>query len=425
MRTYFALVDANNFYASCERLFNPSLENMPVVVLSNNDGCAISRSNEAKALGIGMGEPAFKIEKLFGGNNVKMLSSNFALYGDISSRMFDVIGSIVPDVIQYSIDEAFIELSSMADNYNLHELCCTIVSEVYKQVGIPVSIGIGCTKTLAKVANHIAKKTQIPDRVFDLSFANDDINELLKTVKASDIWGIGRAWSSKLKSQGISSAYDLKIADKSYMRAKYNIVLYKTIQELNGLSCINIDEPEIRKQIIVSRTLGEKQTEIEPLRAALANHVATAASKLRKYNLVTSTINVHLRFSPKNKNQSFSKSEIISVTLALPTQDTKTLLNSATKALKETYKVGRDYRKVGVSFTSLHPTSNLQMDMFSSEGFEENNLMASIDNINKRYGRHTLKFASQITSFSWQSSQKRLSGISTTKLTALPIAYCK
>jgi len=292
----FALVDCNNFYASCERLFRPDLEGKPIVVLSNNDGCVIARSNEAKALGIPMGAPEFKYRKQMKKQGIHVFSSNFPLYGDLSARVMNVLEQLSPSLEIYSIDEAFADMSSFG-NYDLYEHGLEIRNRVLQWTGIPVSIGFARTKTLSKIANRVAKKTPKAKGAFVLD-NQDKINSVLKKIEIGDVWGVGGKYAKSLKASGIKSAYDLAQADESWIRRKYSVVLQRTIRELKGDSCISIEELPEKKQLLVSRSFRERVTNYYQMRSLIAGYISRACEKLRKQKSVARSITVFIRTSP-------------------------------------------------------------------------------------------------------------------------------
>ena len=295
MSECIAIVDANNFFVSCERIFQPKLWGRPVIVLSNNDGCAVARSNEAKALGIKMAQPFFQIKDLVKKHDIAVFSSNFSLYAEISARITDILMQSAPDVINYSIDECFVNLTSLQQNYAIEKFCQQLVKKVYRYVGVPVTIGVASSKTLAKIANHIAKKLKVPSHVLYLQ-GQEQVDSHLKGFELNNIWGIGKKWSEKLNNHGYKDGLQLKQANSSLIKQQFNVVLAKTVQELQGFSCIKIDDLNAtNKQIIASRSFGKAIANKADIKEALANHVARASLKLREQNAVTSSIVVTLQ----------------------------------------------------------------------------------------------------------------------------------
>ncbi|MBT6539072.1 MAG: Y-family DNA polymerase [Francisellaceae bacterium] len=426
MEPLFALVDANNFYVSCERLFNPSLKNVPVVVLSNNDGCIIARSQEAKALGIGMGEPLFKIENLIKKENVQVFSSNFPLYGELSSRIMSVLEEHVPNVSQYSIDEAFLDLADMEKNFNLKELCIQIVWDVQKKIGIPVSIGVGKTKTLSKIANGIAKKNKDMTGVFIMPSHEFEIDSLLQCVSIGDVWGVGRNWKKRLDLDGIDNAYKLKKSSACMIKRQYSVVLERTRNELNGLSRVNIDSvPENRKQIIVSRTLGEKQVDLGVLLCALSNHAATASTKLRALGFCCQAITINAHYNIYQNEAIIRNIDSATIKLMYPTQDTRLIVNSSVSVMKKLFKKNIFYTKVGICIVDLVSKECMQLNLFGGNEDSTELLMNVIDDINAKMGKGSIFLCRQGFYSGWKEKQEKLSNISLSTISKIPVAHCK
>ena len=409
----FALVDCNNFYASCERLFRPELENKPIVVLSNNDGCVIARSNEAKALGIPMGAPEFKYRKQMQAQGVHVFSSNFPLYGDLSARVMSVLERLSPTLEIYSIDEAFADMRGF-NNYDLYLHGLKVRQTVHQWTGIPVSIGIASTKTLSKIANHVAKKTPKANGVF--IFDNQaQIDSVLKKIDVSDVWGVGRKWSANLKSKGFTTAYDLAQADEGWIRRQYSVVMQRTVQELKGKSCISIEELPQKKQLLVSRSFREKVTSLNHMRSLLAGYISRACEKLRFQGSVTSSISVFIRTSPFSKGMSYSNS--MTINLNQYTADTSTLIKAGLYALESIFKNGYEYQKAGVVLFDIIPDHLQQLCLFQAERYnpDARKRMKLLDHINGKYGKQTLRFASE-SKKRWYMHQDHLSPSYTTRL---------
>ncbi|WP_419419223.1 Y-family DNA polymerase [Legionella sp. D16C41] len=394
----FALIDCNNFYASCERLFRPDLRNKPVIILSNNDGCVIARSNEAKALGIKMGEPYFKVKDLCRVNQVTLFSSNFTLYGDLSARVMRIIEEAWDRVEIYSIDEAFLDLTAMPKN-KLNDFCATLQKQILKYTGIPTSIGIGQTKTLAKLANAVAKKLMIP--VFNIT---DEAAYWLTQVPITDVWGIGKQWQRKLKSLGILTASNLANYGLPNLKPLFNVVLQRTAMELNGISCLPLEAIAPNKSIIASRSFGQPQTNVMQIANAISHHCATAWMKLRKQELTTQYLTIFLKTNRFDESlKVYSKS--VGFQLLSPTDDLRTLTAAAKHALKKIYKPNIPYTKVGLQLTDLSPKNSLQLNFFHPLK-EENitkteKLMAIIENINEKYGDRTIRLAAEGFQKNW------------------------
>ena len=352
-----ALVDCNNFYVSCERVFNPKLEGKPVVVLSNNDGCVVARSNEAKALGIKMGVPFFKIKKLVETKKVRVFSSNYELYGDMSSRVVSILRRFAPEIEIYSIDESFINFDGVP---NLSELSSKMCSTVKQWSGIPVSVGLGDTKTLAKIANNIAKKQ--PNGVHRTS---DNSIEDLKSLNVDEIWGIGSKLARRLRSANISTALHFKNASSALVRKIGGVMMERTHQELNGLRCFKFEQPQPRQNICCSRSFGKKVERLEDLTAALSSYVSKAVRKMRLEGSVASGIQVFLHTDRFNKNapQYYNSA---SGKLPYPSRDLLTIANEANRHLKRIFKEGFAYKKVGVLLLGLSTKGQQQLPLFAS-----------------------------------------------------------
>jgi DNA polymerase V len=423
MKKVFALVDCNNFYVSCERLFRPALNGKPVIVLSNNDGCIVARSNEAKALGIPMGEPLFKVKHLIARHKVHVFSSNYALYGDLSHRVMDVLRQMEPDVEVYSIDEAFISLP-VTKVWNRVKYAAELRERVRKQVGIPVSIGIATTKTLAKIANRVAKKEAQFNGVFDLA-GNSQIDQVLEKTEVNDVWGIGRRSTEKLNNRAIYTALDLKRADETWIRKQLTVVGARTVMELNGVSCIALENaPACPKSIITSRSFGHPVTDIDNLREAVITFVSIAGEKLRKQGVEADTLNVFITTGPFDENACYVNNQTI--TLRHPTSSTAELIAAAMQCLKSLYRPGYRYRKAGVMLTGIVKHGYRQHDLFSfsqATSKVDKPLMAALDRINGKWGRSTIQYG--ITTAEgkpWMMQQTRKSPAYTTSWMELPVA---
>ncbi len=387
----FALVDCNSFYCSCERVFQPKLQNKPVIVLSNNDGCAVARSDEAKALGIQMGDPFFKIKDIVKKHDVKVFSSNYSLYGDMSRRVMQTLATFSPDMEVYSIDEAFLSLKGF-ERRDLIQYALEIKEKVYQQTGIPVSIGIGPTKVLAKAANKISKKNKTQTKgVFDI---RDPLlqEKILRSFPVEDIWGIGRKSSQKLLNYNIKSAYDLRNANEYFVQKLLTIVGRRILQELRGESCLDLEDIKNKKQIISSRSFGRPVTSIQELQEATANHITNACEKLRRQKSTTQSLAVFIQTNPfKNTPQYYNSAH---VTLLSGTCVTNKLISKAFELLNSIFKKGFEYKKVGVVLSSIHPEKTPQLDFFGEfDSLREIKLMRTLDGINEREGKNTVKFA--------------------------------
>ena len=386
-----ALVDCNSFYVSCERLFNPSLIKKPIVVLSSNDGCIISRSTEAKALGIKMGEPYFKVERIVKKNNVKIFSSNYSLYGDISRRVMKTLKQFSPQIEIYSIDEAFLNLSSIKDE-NLLEYGNKIRSTILKWTGIPTSIGIATTKTLSKIANHLAKKEQSGV----INFINlKQIDKFLAKIKINDVWGVGRQLTKFYIKNRINTALQLKNTSNSWIKKNTNVFGSRTAMELNGIPCTSLEiREEKRKNCCVSRSFGKKVTALEELKESVTTHCLNAAEKIRIDNQTVKKVTVFIRTSPFQNDKNYY-ANTKNIDLPIRTNDSIELVKQALIGLKYIYKKGYRYQKTGIILSGLKDVDIYKKNLFSTISSEEKRkkLMKAIDYTNIKYGRNALSIA--------------------------------
>ena len=373
-----ALIDCNSFYVSCERLFNPKIRKKPVVVLSNNDGCIVSRSNEAKALGIKMGEPYFKAKDIIIKNNVHVFSSNYSLYGDLSRRVMRTLKRFNSDIEIYSIDEAFIDLSNFPDN-EVENVAQEIRSTVLQWTGIPTSIGIATTKTLSKVANHIAKKKQSGVTNF---IGVENIDPLLEKVDINDVWGVGKQLTKFYHKNGIYNAKQLKNKSNTWIKKSSNVLGSRTAMELRGISCIDIEKTKSkRKSCVVSRSFGQRVEKYQELKEAVAGYCLNASEKIRSESLTTKSITVFIRTSPfQSRFGYYSNSKTID--FPITTNDSIEIVKTALTALESIFKNGYRYQKAGVLLSGLSEATN-NKNLFSTERDEKIKcLMKSIDNSN-------------------------------------------
>ena len=411
-----ALIDCNSFYVSCERLFNPKIRKKPVVVLSNNDGCIISRSNEAKALGIKMGEPYFKEKEVIVKNDVQVFSSNYSLYGDISRRVMRTLKRFNSDIEIYSIDEAFLDLSNFPDN-KIEDVGYEIRSIVLKWTGIPTSIGIAKTKTLSKVANHIAKKKK--SGVVSL-IGIENIDPILEKVEINDVWGVGKQLTKFYHQNGIYNAKQLKNKSNTWIKKNSNVLSSRTAMELRGIPCIDLETTSSkRKSCVVSRSFGQRVEKYQELKEAIAGYTLNASEKIRSESLVAKSITVFVRTSPfQNRYGFYSNSKTIDLPIA--TNNSIEIVKVALNALEAIFKNGYRYQKAGIMLSHLSESSN-NKNLFSSERDEKiNSLMRSIDNTNYRYGRSTLSLASAGVHKKWSSRRQHYSKIDTADFYSLP-----
>jgi len=412
-----ALIDCNSFYVSCERLFNPKIRKKPVVVLSNNDGCIISRSNEAKALGIKMGEPYFKAKDIIIKNKVEVFSSNYSLYGDLSRRVMRTLKRFNSEIEVYSIDEAFLDLSNFSDN-EVEEVGKKIRETVLQWTGIPTSIGIAKTKTLCKVANHIAKKKQ--SGVTSL-IGIENLDPILEKVEINDVWGVGRQLTKFYQKNGIYNAKQLKNKSNTWIKKSSNVLGSRTAMELRGIPCINLETTTIkRKSCVVSRSFGKRIKELQELKEAVANYCLNASEKVRSESLVAKAITVFVRTSPFQRNFGYY-SNTKTVDFPIATNNSIEIVKTAITILESIFKDGYHYQKAGIILTGLHNDDG-RKNLFSSEKDEKiNSLMRSIDNTNYRYGRSTLSLASAGVQKKWNMRRQYSSKIDTADFYCLPI----
>ena len=410
-----AIVDCNNFYASCERLFCPSLEGKPVVVLSNNDGCVIARSDEAKVLGIQMGAPAFLLEKMLAENKVAVFSSNYTLYGSLSDRVMKTMQCFVDDIEIYSIDEAFLDLSTMVHT-NFTVLGLEIRQAVKSNVGIPVTIGIAKTKTLAKIANRYAKKRMKAVGVFCMD-TDEKTKEALGATEIGDVWGIGGQYEKLLLRNGYKTALDLLDAPEEWIRKNMSVVGQRLYNELKGTACLQIQEtPPAKKAICTARSFGQLLSSKEEIKQATSNYVSRCAEKLRKQKSCCKFLQVFLQ---TNIHRQQDKQYFRSVNLQLPvaTNSTAELISYAMKGIDIIYREGYNFKKSGILVSNLVPETELQMGLFDNRDRNtDNKLMVVLDKVNGRFGKDLLRFAVQGYSKKWKLRQTRLSPCYTTRL---------
>ena len=417
----FALVDCNNFYASCERVFQPRLEGKPIVVLSNNDGCIIARSNEAKTLGIEMGAAYYKVERDLARMGVAVFSSNYALYGDLSRRVMQVLATFAPSLEVYSIDECFLDLTGM--NRDLTAYGLEMARTVRRLTGIPVSVGIAPTKTLAKLANRMAKKGKSAAGPAMEWSKLEAPREVLAALPVEDVWGISGRWGAKLRALGISTALALATADPGRLRKVFGVVMERTCRELGGVSCLPLElVPPPRQQIMVSRSFGEKLHNRDDLMAAVTAFATRAGEKLRVQRLRARAVSVFIHTSPfDTQGQHYSNSATAG--LDRPTRDSGILVSCVVQGLEKIFKEGFSYQRAGVMLLDLVEEGAEQGLLFAeTPGDTErtNRLMDAMDKINRTRGRGTVHYASEGLGEKWHMRQKRKSAASTTEWGALP-----
>jgi DNA polymerase V len=419
-----ALVDVNNFYVSCERVFNPKLANKPVVVLSNNDGCAVARSNEVKALGIGMGAPWFKFKDLAKQYGIVAYSSNYALYADMSNRVMSILRQYSPDQEVYSIDESFLDLSHFK-HLDQVQYAQRMRNQILQWTGLPVCVGIGPTKTLAKLANHCAKKRPQFSGVCNFNtMQTSEIDFILNEIEVGEVWGVGRKLSVKLNQLGIHTVLQLKEADTEFLRQQVSIVMEKTIRELNGTVCIEMEDiAPHKKQILSSRSFGKPVMDYNSLAESITLYMSRAAEKLRKQHSYAGSVYVYIRTSPfKEKDPFYSNG--LTIPLSTATDDTMQLVNVALWILKRIYKPNYHYAKAGVMLGELMPAQGVQTDLFSQVHStpKSNMLMLTMDTINKKIGKESIKLASEGFKRPWKMKQENKSPSYTTNWNGLVLA---
>ncbi len=403
-----ALIDCNNFYASCETLFNPKLKGKAVVVLSNNDGCCVSRSEAAKRLGIKMGAPWFQVKEQYKPGAVIALSSNYALYADVSNRVMTILRQFSPDQEIYSVDESFLSLAGFG-NQDLTRYGQDIKATILQWTGMPVCVGIGATKTLAKLANHCAKKRPEYAGVCNLTTMPKTMTDsLFASLPVGEVWGIGAKLSAKLKQVGIVTVLDLKQAHSRTLRDQFSVVMAKTIAELNGIACLNLEQVSPPKQNIAStRSFGSPVTSLDSLIESVTLYTSRAAEKARAQRSYANSISVFIQTSPFANRPYYGNSQ--TVALPSPTNDTRFLVRTAIWIVKRLYRPGHLYQKAGVLLNDLVPEAGQQRDLFFDESDSSHaqnaKLMGVLDAINQRYGRQTLKLGSEGFKAPWQMQQ--------------------
>ncbi|MDP2695554.1 MAG: Y-family DNA polymerase [Gallionella sp.] len=416
-----ALVDVNNFYVSAERVFNPKLEGVPVVVLSNNDGCVVARSQEIRALGVTMGEPWFKLRDLVKEHGIVALSSNYALYADISNRVMTILSDFSPRQEVYSIDECFLDLEGIPD---LTQTGQTIRQRIRKWVGVPVCVGIAPTKTLAKLANHVAKKRSQYQGVCNFKeMPVEDIDQILASIEVGEVWGIGRKLNAHLQRGGIQTVKQLRDFDILRLRRRFGVVMERTVRELRGEPCLEMAEVSPPKQqIISSRTFGRYVTDLHELEGAVSTYMSRAAEKLRRQASVAATAYVCIRTNPhKDGEPQYSPGMMIG--LPHPTNDTRELVQAVLTCLHRIYRDGFRYQKAGVMLSDITPEGISQGELFASQPVtpKASKLMSTLDQINRKMGEGVLKLASDGVEQEWKMKRGNKSPAYTTRWDELPI----
>lgn len=427
----FALVDCNNFYASCEKLFDPRLKDRPVVVLSNNDGCVVARSAEAKALGIPMGAPWFKLQEEARRHRIVAFSSNYALYADLSNRCVEVLSGFTPNIEVYSIDESFLELSGFEGRPGgLKAYGGEIRQRIADWLGLAVCVGIGPSKTLAKLANHAAKKNLAgANGVCDFTtMSHDTLEALFEHIEVGEVWGIGRKVNARLEAMGIRTVRQLRDADTDLMRRTFSVVLERTVRELRGVSCLALQEvvPE-KQQIMSSRSFGQLVYDLPGLEEAIASYVAKAAEKLRAQDSLAGAVQVYIRtnvFKPELPQYQ----RAVTVPLPEASADTRVLTRWALRVLRRIYRAGFGYHKAGITLMNIVPATNRQFSLFTSGGASDARsqaLMDVVDGINGKYGRGTMRLAAEGVDRAWQMRRGHLSPRYTTEWEGLAVVQAR
>lgn len=410
----FALIDCNNFYASCERVFRPDLRGKPVVILSNNDGCVIARSNEAKALGVPMGAPAFKHKELFEKNNIHVFSSNFALYGDMSNRVMQILSKYSPDMEIYSVDEAFLDFKGF-ELFNLMEIGNKMKNEVEKCTGIPVSVGFAPTKALAKVANKIAKK--FPDRTGGVYMIDDDSKreKALKWLKIEDVWGIGRRHSKRLQELGIRTAYQFIQMQDSWVKKNMSVVGVRLKKDLQGIPTLKLEDVQSKKSIATTRTFEKNYTEYGDIKERVATFAASCAEKLRKQEACCNTLMVFICTNYFREDLPQYSQNIV-MKLPFATSSTIDLVKFSDQCLKKIFREGYSYKKAGVIVMNLTSENAQQLTLFEGVNPKHKPIMDAVDVINEKMGCHKVRLAAQDLGRVWKMKQEKMSPRYTTNL---------
>lgn len=422
----FALVDVNNFYVSCERVFQPQLEHVPMVVLSNNDGCAVARSAEVKALGVKMGTPWFKMKALAKEHGILALSSNYTLYGDMSNRATTVLRDFSPDIEVYSVDESFLRVEAVAHLYGgVTAMGQQIRQRVKQWTGLPVCVGCGPTKTLAKIANHLAKKNPEFEGVCDLhAIPRPERLQWMSQLEVGEVWGVGKRIAKRLNAMGVETVLDLRNISIKEIRAQFGVVMERTCNELRGISCLELEDvAPAKQQIMSSRSFGSPVTTLAELREAVASYVTRAAEKLRAQQSVSAAVHVFIQTN-RFKESDLQYNEGLVVPLPDPTDDTRLLASAATLGLGLIFKPGYQYKKAGIMLTLISDKAKRQETLFDDplQRAQSAKLMAAMDAINAEFGRDTVRTGANGTDKRWAMRSENRSPRFTTSWDELPIA---
>jgi len=422
----FALVDVNNFYVSCERVFQPKLEGLPMVVLSNNDGCAVARSAEVKALGIKTGTPWFQMEEIAKKHGIQAYSSNYTLYGDMSNRVVQVLRTFTPSLEVYSIDESFLRIETLLKSYSSPSNLGQVIKEKIKSTtGLPVCVGMGESKTLAKLANYLAKKHSQFSGVCDIStMPKEELYQWMTETPVGEVWGIGRQIAKRLQAMKIQTVFDLLQASPQLMRQQFGVVMERLCYELRGVSCLQLEEvAPAKQQIVSSRSFGQLVTSLTALTESVATHTARGAEKLRGQHSVTGALTIFIQTNPFKQNEP-QHHQSISVPLSDPTDNTLTLTTAAIAGLKQIYQSGFRYKKAGVIFSLLADKPTVQQSLFDDIEVKGKSagLMKALDSINSRFGNAVIRSAATGTTQAWQMRSDKRSPNYTTRWDELPVA---
>lgn len=425
MKHAIALIDCNNFYVSCERLFRPDLEGRPVVILSNNDGCVVSRSQEVKDLGVTMAAPWFQLKDIAKKHGIIALSSNYTLYADLSNRVMRLLAQFAPNQEVYSIDECFLELTGMSELTRHGQRMRHTIKQC---VGIPVCVGIASSKTLAKLANHVAKKQPRFNSVCNFNeLPEDELDSLLEKISVGEIWGVGRRTTTRLQEMGISSGLALKRAPAKRIRAEFGVVLERTVAELNGTSCLELEElTPSRSQIICSRSFGASVVHLSELEQAVIAYTSRAAEKLRSQHSIASCVQVSIRTNP-NQTKAPQYQPGITIPLATPTDDTRLLCHAVLGGLRQIYRSGYAYQKAGVMLSGIIAAIDRPRTLFDDVAAMQKSsaLMATLDQINRRMGSGTVQLLGEGVRKSWAMKRGNVSQRYTTELDELAVAHAR
>ena len=410
----FALVDCNNFYTSCERVFNPNLQNKPVAILSNNDGCVISMSDEAKKIGLPFGAPIFKWDKFCKDNNITVLSSNYPLYGDMSARVMNILSDFSPDIEVYSIDESFLELKGF-ENYNFSDYATKIRSRILKWTGIPTCVGIAPTKALSKVANKIARSNLRQSKGICVIDSEENRIKALKWTKIGNVWGIGRRLKKRLQAKGCQTAFDFTQLPSDWVLKNFSIVEWRLQKDLQGISKIPLEEISSKKMIATTRSFEYTYSDIDNIKERISTFAASCAEKLRVQKSSCHLLIVQLS-SDRHKKEAQQHKESKTVIFSYPTDSTLTIANAAVTAVKTIFNPGIKYKRAGVIVAGLVPNDNFQLNLFEHENPKHKPLMSAIDGLNRKYKSDKIKLGNQDLKRTWKMRQERLSPKFTTNI---------